>query len=495
MLNREQRQVANRHYDSNNRVKFRKLSDLSQFFRSLYFYIDKTEDIFGFLKRQVGFGADKAFLQGWLYLANVLSFFRGGKPTPTAFKIFNDFFERLIGNLSAISIFVTAFQGLLHICKTLYVLGLSKDKPYTRTVQFLTGLGALALIAISIAIFAGALSVSAPILSTVGAARGITEHALIGLGFIYERFFSERSDVLSNRKAVLTKKYIDDNKNFSPEDLQELLEISREQREGNEKIINKIQGTWLSTGFLVGSVLLFTPLAPAGTILLISLTAFALADAVLGLITKQNTTRWVARGLNAFAGLFMKRAPFNLEVKTEKDIELELRSAKIAADKKRASLTQQNIGAEIDREHTLPRLSQETNTRITATSPSYQETRKGKEKALGNSSPTPKHKRQSTTLVSDDETLGFSPVISPNQGTSPSSYTFLNEKMTTHSSDEQAKPLRRSRRGLAASAPERLEQPENHTPQNRLSLHFSPSIVRRFVEEKEINHSPSPRQI
>lgn len=493
MHNRNQGQAASQHYDDNGRVKFRKLSDLAQFFKLFYFTIDKIEDIFGFFKRLIGFGADKFFLQGWLQLANFLSFFREGKPTSPGIKIFNDFFERLIGNLSPLSIFITAFQGLLHIGKTIYVLGLSKDSPYTRTVQFGMGLVALGLIAVSIAIFAGAFTVAAPILFAAGAGRGIIEHALIGIGFIYERFFSTRSIVLNDRKAVLTKKYIEDKSHFTREDIQELLKISTEQREGNEKILNKVQGTWLSTGFLISALLMLSPVtAPAGTIMLISLTAFAIADAFLGLATKQNTTRWVARGLNAFAGLFMKQPPFNLEVKTEKDIRLELQLAEIAANKKKSSeraneqreqfAMQKDGRAQMIKGRDLIGRVQEARQEKEKEKENDNRpmTRKGKEKAYVKGS----HAHLSLSF-NDAKGSTSSPATTREKNT--------HEEMT-HGSDtpkiETPASVKTARRALTFSEPT-LKHSQDNPSQQPYSLYYSPPMVKQPILEDEFATIPS----
>lgn len=315
-------QQNNRHTDTNGRVQFAKPTHTS--LNLISFYVDRSEDIFGFIKRGLALGGVLYLLQGWRLLAGALSLFRKGPLIPAA-KIVTGFLEKLIGNLSALSVIISGIQGILLLYKTLHVLAFSKDDKYTRGVQFLAGASALGLIVLSIVIFSGAVSVASPILFIAGAARGIGEHAMIGVIAIFNRFFSARSQIVSNRITELEKKFTLTNKG-TKDDLTELTRLLKEEREGNEKIIGRTQGVIMSVGMLAGSILLMTPAAPAGIIVLASLTAFAIVDAVLSVATKQNSLRWAARGLNALAGMFLGKSPFNLEVKNEKNVLADLQN-------------------------------------------------------------------------------------------------------------------------------------------------------------------------
>lgn len=356
MQTRQQKQ-ANSH--ANHEIRFEQLSVLDIFFKTLYFYLDKAEDMMAFTKRLISFGGDKLLAQGLRFFSSlsnsIFNFltgagFRNGSMTPAG-RLLGDVFERLVSNIGTLSIIVTGFQGIFLIGKAIYSLALSKDDKYTRTLQVLGGIAAIGLTTLSILVFAGVVSIASPLLIVAGSARGLAEHSLVGMVAIYNRFFKKRSTIVQEKIAQLEKvilanqgskrdlsnlarlrqeqqdgfaeNRIDKLKRLiltnrgSKNDLMELTDLINTQREGNEKILNKVQGSLISTGMLVSAALMLTPLAPAATIALIAFTAFALGDAILGATTKQNSIRWLARGVNALAGLALGKPPFNLEVKTQ----------------------------------------------------------------------------------------------------------------------------------------------------------------------------------
>lgn len=282
-----------------------------------YFYADKIEDFLAYFKRELSFGLNTELADSWSIITDTISELTG-IPIAKLTNVLNDFMERIFINLPAFSFFLSALQLLFLGYKNIYFAFFSREDKVSRSMQFVAGGAAIALVTVGILVAAGVFIAASAILLTVGSVRGLIEHTFIGATNAVNRYLTNTARQDEEKVQLLKNKLL--RSQGTEAELEEYTKLLNKQAENNCRILNRINASMLSTTFLIGSVMLFTPIAPVGALIIKIGTWVAIADAVVGTITKKNTTRWIAEGVNALCGLVLGRKPFNLTVRTKEAV-------------------------------------------------------------------------------------------------------------------------------------------------------------------------------
>ena len=146
---------------------------------------------------------------------------------------------------------------------------------------------------LAVLVIGGAIAIAAPILIVASSAKAVLE----GFWTIGKTLFQRHQLKQTLRKQEEAFQASTDDKKRLPPDY---WQNKNKLRELNQKLASKTHILVQSAIALAGAALLFTPAAPVGIILLVSVAAYGLADAV-----NLNPLRWLAQG---FLAIF-KRNP------------------------------------------------------------------------------------------------------------------------------------------------------------------------------------------
>ncbi len=229
--------------------------------------------------------------------------------------------ERIQSNLGFLSLFITALGFPIHLLNLIYGLVWSKENDLSRATRILFGFGGIALAAIGLVAAVGLITVAAPIIMMIGAAKGLVESVWrTGLS-IYDRFFGQGAKDANEIKKIRAEIAQDANLLKDDDRINRLTMLTNRQRKRNGQIAEgfhviamNVVGT-IAVGLLFGGVT-----SAAGTGILIGIGIYGGVDAV-GL----NPLRWAGRLANWTSKKIRGKPLFSpFSPKTPEDIKAEL---------------------------------------------------------------------------------------------------------------------------------------------------------------------------
>ena len=200
--------------------------------------------------------------------------------------------ERLQSNLGFLSLFITILGLPFHLFNIMYGLAWSKESDLSRATRVLIGFGGIILTSIGIVAAVGLISVAAPILMMVGAAKGLVESVWrTGLS-VYERFFGQGAKDAKEIKHL--RETIKQQWPATETQFQRLTELTNKQRKRNGQIANNLHVIAMNVVGTIAVGLLFSGVtSAAGVGILVGVGVYGAVDAV-GL----NPFKWAGRLAN-----------------------------------------------------------------------------------------------------------------------------------------------------------------------------------------------------